>query len=242
MTEVELTISTDARPPQPSGARLAGTLTFAAAISGLILASVFQYTEPFIKANKARALEKAISEVIPGTVHIERLVRDGDVLHAADESTPDNAPVVHAAFDADGALLGFAVAHSGAGFQDTVRLIYGYNPGTQQLTGMRVLDSRETPGLGDRIWKDEAWVSSFRELSVEVPLVVVKDGRDAPNEVDAITGATISSVAVISIINAAHVEWADVLGDDAPERVFVPPPPEPEPAASPSSPEPEAAP
>jgi len=69
------------------------------------------------------------------------------------------------------------------------------------VLGMKVLASRETPGLGDKIEKDSDFVSQFD--GPEVPLVGVKSSRStgAANEVDMITGATISSRTVITIIN-----------------------------------------
>jgi electron transport complex protein RnfG len=74
---------------------------------------------------------------------------------------------------------------------------------------MEVLESRETPGLGDKIYKDADFVGSFSPLSIDPNIVAVKKGtKSRPNEIDAITGATISSKAVVRIINEAHVEWS----------------------------------
>ena len=91
---------------------------------------------------------------------------------------------------------------------------------------MRVLESRETPGLGDKIYKDESFVSNFEQLSVDPEIVVVADGRDADHEVDAITGATISSKAVVKIINQANSEWLDALPSPGSEPVLDDPAPE----------------
>ena len=72
---------------------------------------------------------------------------------------------------------------------------------------MQILESRETPGLGDRIYKDRDFVGAFRDLAIEPEIELVKDGASAPNQVDGITGATISSLAVVRIINQSNVEW-----------------------------------
>jgi len=71
--------------------------------------------------------------------------------------------------------IGFALVAAEPGFQDTVKLIFGYDPGTKQLIGMTVLESKETPGLGDKIEKDAAFVGQFREA--RAPLVAVKKGK-----------------------------------------------------------------
>ena len=67
-----------------------------------------------------------------------------------------------------------------------------------------------------------AFVSNVDDLAVDPPIIVVKDGRDAPNEVDSITGATISSKAVVKAINEALAGWAQYL----PEGNAIPPAPE----------------
>jgi len=86
------------------------------------------------------------------------------------------------------------------GFADVVRIIFGYDPSRRQVLGMMVLESKETPGLGDKIIKDSLFVAEFD--GVAAPLVGVKAGSGAgdPGEVDMITGATISSRTVIAAI------------------------------------------
>jgi hypothetical protein len=72
---------------------------------------------------------------------------------------------------------------------------------------MEVLESRETPGLGDRIYKDEKFVAEFHDLMVEPAIRLIKGHGTEANEVDAITGATISSAAIVRILNTANQVW-----------------------------------
>ena len=97
--------------------------------------------------------------------------------------------------------IGFAIQAAEPGFADVIALMYWYDPALKQLIGMKVLDHRETPGLGDRIVKDSAFVREFRHASA--PLRGVKSGAAAngTGEVHLITGATISSRTVVNIIN-----------------------------------------
>jgi electron transport complex protein RnfG len=77
---------------------------------------------------------------------------------------------------------------------------------------MAVLESRETPGLGDKIYKDADFVASFDGLAVDPEIRAVKKGKKAAsNEIDAITGATISSKAVVRIMNEANARWLERL-------------------------------
>jgi electron transport complex protein RnfG len=111
---------------------------------------------------------------------------------------------------------------AGPGFQDTIALLYGYRPGEKIVVGMEILESRETPGLGDKIYKDKEFVAEFSALSVEPEIVSVKKGTGSqPNEVDSITGATISSKAVVRIINETHTAWAEQLPPSGAEPEFV---------------------
>ena len=121
---------------------------------------------------------------------------------------------VFGGYDEDGKLVGYAIPGAGPGFQDIVSLLFGYLPDVRKVVGMEILESRETPGLGDKIYKDLEFVANFHDLAIDPEIVAVKKGRKAaPNEVDAITGATISSKAVVRIINESKRVWASRLED-----------------------------
>jgi electron transport complex protein RnfG len=73
-----------------------------------------------------------------------------------------------------------------------------------------VLDQKETPGLGDKIERDSAFGGQF--AGRVAPLRGVKDrAGKPPSEVQTITGATISSRAVIRIINNAVARWRPLI-------------------------------
>ena len=50
--------------------------------------------------------------------------------------------------------MGVAVEASGKATPDIIRILYGYDPENRQVVGFYVLESKETPGLGDKIEKD----------------------------------------------------------------------------------------
>jgi electron transport complex protein RnfG len=189
------------------------TLGLAGMCSGLALVGIFLLTLPRIERNRAEALEAAIFEVLRGaTARVTYVLREGVL--ARFESPSGSLPkeeAVYAGYDQAGELVGFAIPAEGAGFQDTIKLIYGYDPSRRRVVGMQVLESRETPGLGDKIIKDDSFVDCFRDLAISPDVVAVKKGRTQDNEVDAISGATISSVAVVRIINEANARWIERL-------------------------------
>ena len=215
-------MSTDARKQaaQPSSLRLVMTLAIAGLISGVAIIGIYETTLPTITANKARELREAVFKVLPGVSRMQALVyRDGRIL-AVSEPQKDE-PVVYGGYDEQGDFVGYAMPGAGPGFQDTIALLYGYLPHDKKVVGMEILESRETPGLGDKIYKDADFVAEFSDLSVEPEIVTVKKGTGTQdNHVDAITGATISAKAVVRIINETHVAWAEQLPAPGTEPPF----------------------
>ncbi|VFM98425.1 MAG: electron transport complex protein RnfG [Candidatus Kentron sp. G] len=201
--------------PEPSSLRLIFTLVFAGLLSGTAIVGIYDATLPTITANKARALQGAVFKVLPGTATFRGIgYRDGGLF--IQQTPKPGADTIYAGFDEKDDLVGYALPGEGPGFQDTIKLLYGYRPNDGRITGMEVLESRETPGLGDKIYKDPAFVASFRGLDPHPAIAAVKKGkRSAPNEIDAITGATISSVAVVEIINKTHARWLPRLTNPA---------------------------
>jgi len=192
--------------------RMMGTLGFAGLASGLALVSIFLVTKPRIERNRAEALEAAIYRVLPGATSRKAFVLEGSKLTELPEGAKaPEGETVYAGYDDAGTRIGFAIPQEAFGFQDKIKLIYGVDPKRRVLVGMEVLESKETPGLGDKISKDEKFVSAFKDLAVDPKVVAVKTGKSAPNEIDAISGATISSKAVVSIINKGNETWLEHL-------------------------------
>jgi electron transport complex protein RnfG len=192
----------------PSSLRLVLTLAIAGLVSGVAIIGIYEATLPTITENKARELREAVFKVLPGVSQMQALVyRDGELIVV---KAPDkDEPVIYGGYDEQGDFVGYAMPAAGPGFQDTIGILYGYKPAEKIVVGMEVLESRETPGLGDKIYKDAVFVGGFSALSVEPEIVAVKKGtKSQPNEIDAITGATISSKAVVRIINETHAQWS----------------------------------
>lgn len=190
-------------PPAISSRRLIATLTLAGAVAGLGIVLAYGWARPRIQAHRAAVLRAAIDEVLGGPDRYEVLYVDGDGLRDIPPAGADTltAERVYLGFGADGRPIGFAVEAAEPGFQDVVRLLFGYDPVRGRLLGMTVLESRETPGLGERIETDSSFAGGFH--GAVPPLVGVKSGRATgdEHEVDMITGATISSRTVIRAIN-----------------------------------------
>lgn len=118
--------------------------------------------------------------------------------------------------DAD--LLGVAFEVSGRGFWAQISGLLALKPDFGSVIGIVFLDHKETPGLGGRI-TESGFQDQFKGLNTTEPaqgskfIYLVKSGSKDPNDpradrmVDAITGATQTSMAVEKFINANLVEF-----------------------------------
>lgn len=199
---------------QPSGMRLVLTLVVVGALSGVVLVTVFLGTQPRILRNQYEAMRAAVFRVLPGTEEVKVLVVREERLVAYDgpDGVLPSEPTTFAGYESGGRLVGYAVPGEGPGFMDTIKILYGFDPTRRIIIGMQVLDSRETPGLGDKIAFDPRFLENFEALVVDPAIVPVKRGeKSEPNQVDTITGATISSEAVVRILNESLEKWDSVL-------------------------------
>jgi len=192
-----------AAPPrqvEASSVRLVSTLTVAGALAGMAIVMVFQWAKPRIDAYKAKVLAEAVTQVLGGATRYQTVYLVGD--HFTTERV-DTAGLdsVYVGYDANGQPRGVAMEAAEAGFQDVIDLLFGYDPSKDDVIGMTVLTSNETPGLGAKITYDSTFIGEFD--GVGTPLKGVKKDRakGQHDEVVMITGATISSRAVIKIIN-----------------------------------------
>lgn len=188
-------------PPSTSSVRLIGTLSVAGALAGLAIVMVFQWAKPRIDAYQALILSQAVTEVLGGAERYETVFIENGNLTPEPQADTSGLDRVYVGYDGAGQAVGVAMVAAESGFQDVIRLIFGYDPATGNVLGMKVLESKETPGLGDKIEKDSTFIREF--LGVASPLLGVKKDRasGADAEVVMITGATISSRAIVDIIN-----------------------------------------
>jgi electron transport complex protein RnfG len=176
-------------------ARMILVLTCVGLLSGGFLAGVGLWTKDKIAFNVQQEIEVAIRTVVPGTNSSEKL-------HEEETFT------VYAGLAEDGSLKGYAVYAAGAGFQDTITLMFGTDPSLSQLSSLTIIKQTETPGLGANVEKDDLFLRFWQDRDIRGPLTLHKPAAGSPNELEAteintITGATISSNAVLGIVNLA---------------------------------------
>lgn len=175
--------------------RMVVVLTSVGLLSGSFLATVGHLTKERIALNKQREIEEAIIQVVPGTVNSQKLYEERDFS-------------VYGGKDQEGNTIGLAVHASGIGFQDKITLMLGTNTSLKRINRLAILDQKETPGLGAKIADSESFLKYWENRDSSGTISLRKPAAGAaeellPAEINTITGATISSEAVLSIVNSS---------------------------------------
>ena len=209
---VAVTPPATAKAPEVSSWKLLATLGIGGAAAGLLVVAVYRATLPTIEKYAAAKEAGAVREVLKAPARWDTLYLQKGVLTKTPTGGEDRKglPKAYLGFDAAGKRLGAAVTAQEPGFQEEVLLMIGFEPPNGTLIGFKVLEQKETPGLGDKIERDTSFVS---QLTGRIPPLKGVKKVDASNlsQVQTITGATISSRAVIRIINHAVERWQPLL-------------------------------
>jgi Na+-translocating ferredoxin:NAD+ oxidoreductase subunit G len=204
-------------PDGTPGSRLMLTLGGFGALAGLFIVLVWRATTPAIEAHRASIVQAAIAEVLREPARWDTLYLENNALTKTPAGDASKLLRAFHGFDASGGSVGIAIQASEAGFADAISLMFAIEPGTGTLLGMKILAQRETPGLGDKIEKDSTFIQQF--AGAQAPLKAVKAGsRKPPSEIDAVTGATISSRTVVKAINNAMARWQPLIASYLKER------------------------
>ncbi|MEZ5355656.1 MAG: FMN-binding protein [Bryobacteraceae bacterium] len=175
-------------------------------ICGLLIVGAHVGTLDAIRKNQEILTREAIGELLPGLQKqvIYGVLPSGELTQL--RGLEDPGPRFFAGYDKAGVLLGVVIEASGRGYADVIRAMYAYSPQRESIIGLKVIELKETPGLGDKIATDKSFLANFLGLAarlngdrsgLEHPIQAVKHGsKKNAWEVDAISGATISSRAV----------------------------------------------
>lgn len=174
---------------------------------GVSLAVVQLTLAPKITANKINETRRMVPELVLGSKGAKKLAKKSQSLDIEIHKigvSKDNRKTFYSVFQArdKGKTAGWVVKSSGQGYADKIEVLIGFDPLMRGITGLFILEQKETPGLGNKI-ADEKWRNQFINKGLDKPLKVSKTGSSALNEINAITGATISSRSICTIINTA---------------------------------------
>ncbi|HUU52348.1 MAG TPA: FMN-binding protein [Candidatus Heimdallarchaeota archaeon] len=173
--------------------RMIIVLTTVGLISGGFLAGVAKLTKERIALNIQAEIEEAIKEVVD----------DAEVSTVLYE---EEGLVIYRELEEDGDLAGFAIQAIGVGFQDKITLMFGLDETLTKITGLTIIEQKETPGLGAKITDWNAFLQFWEDRDATGPLSLRKPSVRTPEElmateINSITAATISSRKVLEIVN-----------------------------------------
>ena len=187
------------------------TLGLVAALSGFLVVLAHHLSLPLIEENKRIAIERALFNVIPGAVTRRDFLLTAGGIEPLGEAPAATGVHLYAGYDTNGRLAGIALEAAAQGYQDVIRILYSYDTACECIRGIQVLKMAETPGIGDKIARDPGFLENFKALDARVDaagnglehaIVSVKSGsKTEPWQIDAISGATISSKAVARMLN-----------------------------------------
>jgi electron transport complex protein RnfG len=193
--------------------KLLAMMTGGGAIAGLLIVSVYTMTLPHIEEHQGEVMQAAIREVLKAPASYDTLyLADGKLVKTLPSgASAKTTEKVYLGHDASGRRIGFALGGTENGFQDPVTVMFGYDAGARKLIAMKVIANKETPGLGNKIETDSVFVNGFVNASTPLNGVKKDRGKGGPADVVMITGATISSRAVIRIINNTIARWQPLM-------------------------------
>jgi electron transport complex protein RnfG len=193
--------------------KLLAMMTGGGAIAGLLIVSAYTLTLPRIERHQGEVMEAAVKEVLKAPESYDTLYLYNGALTKGLPVGIDRKKLEkdYLGYGAGGKRIGFAVSAAENGFQDLVTLMFGYDATAHKLIAMKVIGNKETPGLGNKIETDSGFVNGFVNAVAPINGVKKDRGKSTPNDVVMITGATISSRAVIRIIDNAIARWQPLM-------------------------------
>ncbi len=163
---------------------------------GLLLAIANAAWSPRILQNEKDKLNDLIVGLISDANDFEIVIEDVNIPGERGKITKTD---IYRVRDAEGKTAGFAFVAVGSGFADKIKLVIAIDSKCEKLLGFDVLSSNETPGFGDKI-KEDKFQGQFKGKAIAT-LELIKSGEAKDNKILAISGATISSEAVVKIVN-----------------------------------------
>jgi len=188
-------------------------LIVASLVFGLLLAGTNEYLDPMIKQQQAKKFSDKAAIMIPDAVFENVTDEKNPIKIKSAKGKEITVKTIKKGVDKSGKTLGWAFEAVGSGFADKIVLVIAVDAEFKTIKGFGVLSSNETPGFGDKITKeDHQFVTQFQGTPVEeLTLSKVGDYGKVDNEIIAISGATITSDAVVSIFNTYLEQVKEVL-------------------------------
>jgi len=168
--------------------KIAFTLAIVCAIAAASLAAVNQVTQKAIEMNSYRELQDSLKLVYPMANRFETKARSDTSVDTSSEREDFTILDIYQAYHND-EKIGYVYKVGTQGYGGQIILLIAMSIQDNNMVGMKVLEHQETPGLGSEITSSH-FQSQFQSKPVTDPFEINRD-------IQALSGATISSKAVI---------------------------------------------
>lgn len=184
------------RPP-PAAWSSGLILAVLAAICTALVAITYHLTAPRIAENEKAELERSLKPTLSDVFYDNDLSESTLIVPPPHELPGKEAAIVYRVYSKDKPVAAVFVVTAREGFAGPIKLLIGIEY-SGEVTGVRVLEHKETPGLGDLIEASKSdWIEQFETTSLESPprerWAIRRDG----GEFDQLTGASITARAVV---------------------------------------------
>ena len=170
-------------------------------LASALLGITYVPTQKQLKINYEEARKAALAEIMPDAIGFDPVLGDKII---DDEGSREI--LYYLAKDAEGNIVGYAFFKRQIGSQGMIEIAGGVDAKFTTLNGIEIMKHSETPGLGAKI-VDPTFKDQFRNIALTDLMLSNKGGA-----IDAITGATISSQAVVDGLNAQVSDLKKVEG------------------------------
>jgi electron transport complex protein RnfG len=165
---------------------------------GLLIAVTSSGLSPKIRQNEINKRNRLTSALLPQAKDF--ILLDEPIEIRSSGGKKENIEVYKAVSET-GECVGWSFEAVGSGFADKIKLVVALDKNLEKIAGFDVLASNETPGFGDRI-KNDYYRDQFKGAPAgQLKLVTVGEPGKIDSEIVAISGATISSEAVVEIVS-----------------------------------------
>jgi electron transport complex protein RnfG len=184
------------------------TLFIICFVAAFLLSLVNGFTKDIIAERSLEEAKQQRLEVMPEANKFNKI--DTDSVSSEQISNFDTIQEVYEGYNNE-EFIGYVFNVSPDGYGGEVAVTVGIDK-DKTVTGVNIGDNNETPGLGSKA-SDESFIKQYFDKSIETAFEVVKTGSNSDNEIQAISGATITSSAVTSGVQSAS-DLANILIDE----------------------------
>jgi len=199
------------------------TLAVIAAICTVLVAATHRITADRIVANEQAWLERSLQPALSGLFYDSGVTESKLIIPAPHDLPGSEAAIIYRVYAENLPVAALFVISARDGYAGPIRILVGIDV-QGKVSGVHVLEHRETPGLGDRVESTKSdWVKQFNGRSLVNPQrdgwAIRRDGGDF----DQLSGASVTPRAIVKALRETLLYFAE-----HEDEIFAPPVAEPE--------------